>query len=171
MPGALTSHRNRGAGLIEVLLALLLVAIATLGLAALQLSARQLGHQASQRSQAVALAADLLERMRANPSVLPRYAVAATGAASGIELAEPALDCRLAHCEPVPMSTWDLWQWTGALDGLATGGAGNGLFRAIGRVAVAGGRVEVAISWQGKLDLDGRRRSLQLVSFVGGEVR
>lgn len=57
---------QRGVSLIEVLVALLLLAIGVLGAAALQLNALKYNHAASARTQATFLAYDMADRMRAN---------------------------------------------------------------------------------------------------------
>lgn len=56
----------RGVGLIEVLIAMVVLAVGLLGLAALQASALKLAHQADIRSQATFLAYEMADRMRAN---------------------------------------------------------------------------------------------------------
>ena len=56
-----------GATLIEVLITLLITTVGLLGLAALQLGALKGTSDSAQRSQAVWLMQDLVERMRANP--------------------------------------------------------------------------------------------------------
>lgn len=58
--------RQRGAGLIEVMVAILVLAIGLLGIAGMQLVSLQNNHSAALRSQAVVLAYDALDRMRAN---------------------------------------------------------------------------------------------------------
>jgi len=57
---------QRGATLIEALVALLVLSIGLLGVAALQVQALRSNHGAHLRSQATVLAADILDRMRAN---------------------------------------------------------------------------------------------------------
>lgn len=64
-PVAPTSASQRGATLIEVLVAVVVLAIGLLGLAGLQMTGLQSNHSASLRSQASLLAYDLSDRMRA----------------------------------------------------------------------------------------------------------
>lgn len=61
-----SQHRQSGATLIEVLVAIVVLAIGLLGLAGLQISSLQSNHSAYYRSQATILAYDLTDRMRAN---------------------------------------------------------------------------------------------------------
>src|SRR5690606_5834816 len=58
-----------GAGLIEVLITVLILAIGLLGLAALQTRSLQYNHASALRSQANILASDILDRMRINRKV------------------------------------------------------------------------------------------------------
>lgn len=58
--------RQRGAGLIEVMVAVLVLALGLLGIAGMQLVSLQNNHSAALRSQAVLLAYDAIDRMRAN---------------------------------------------------------------------------------------------------------
>lgn len=178
---------GRGFSLVEVAVSLLLISVATLGLAGLQISARAMGFQALQRTEAAALAADLLERMRANRTALPDYAVDGGGAAAGGTLSEPGRDCSHVPCSAADRAHWDTREWLRALDGAAAGGASGGLVRPLGCVAVDGRLVTVEIAWEGHRDLsdpavgdgcgsglygpgDARRQLLRLVSFIG-EVR
>lgn len=58
--------RQRGVGLIEVLIAVLVLAIGLLGIAALQATALRNGQSSFERSQAVIQTYAILDRMRAN---------------------------------------------------------------------------------------------------------
>jgi len=67
MKRALHKHpRQRGASLIEVLVAFLLLSIGLLGMSALQINALQNSHSSLQRSQATMLAHFMMDAMRAN---------------------------------------------------------------------------------------------------------
>lgn len=62
-------QRQRGAGLLEVLIAVLVLSVGLLGLASLQLNALRFNNSAFLRSQATILAYDIADRMRANRPV------------------------------------------------------------------------------------------------------
>lgn len=62
----LTTRRNRGFTLIEVLVSLVVLSMGLLGVAALQLTSLRNNTSAAQRSQATFLAYDIADRMRAN---------------------------------------------------------------------------------------------------------
>ncbi|WP_286221890.1 type IV pilus modification protein PilV [Marinobacter apostichopi] len=71
-----------GIGLIEILIAVLVLGIGILGVASTQVVSMQMNSQSQNRSQAVLLAEDLFDRIRANPANPAGYALAA-GAAQG----------------------------------------------------------------------------------------
>lgn len=145
--------RQAGVGLIEVAIAILVLSIGALGLAGLQVTAKRAGFDAVQRSEATALAADLLERMRANRQALSAYRSAGVGAAAGTGLPEPGNDCRQVDCSPAELAQWDMWQWQQSLNGAATLGPTaervGGLVDPLGCVTVAGRRTTVEITWRG----------------------
>ena len=65
-PGGARWGRGAGFSLIEVLIALVVLSVGLLGLAALQAEGLRSSSTAFQRTQAVLLASDLMDRMRAN---------------------------------------------------------------------------------------------------------
>jgi type IV pilus assembly protein PilV len=80
--------RPRGFTLVETLIALLVLSIGLLGIAALYLEALQFGRSAQYRTQAVSIAADLAERIRANRVPVDAYTGSGAGARSSADLAE-----------------------------------------------------------------------------------
>ncbi|MGO1061995.1 type IV pilus modification protein PilV [uncultured Acinetobacter sp.] len=69
-------NTQKGVGLIEVLVALLLLAIGILGFVGLQLRAMDAANEATDRTIAINIARDLAERMRVNKSELAEYKTA-----------------------------------------------------------------------------------------------
>jgi type IV pilus modification protein PilV len=99
----MSAPRNiAGVGLIEVLVAVTILAFGMLGIAAMQATALRNGQSASQRSQAVVATYAILERMRAN------YAVAGNG---GYDLA--AMTC--APPNAGDLAATDLHDWVESL--------------------------------------------------------
>ncbi|NEV64733.1 type IV pilus modification protein PilV [Thiorhodococcus minor] len=107
-------RKQHGFGLLEVLIAMVVLGVGILGMAHLQASALRLNHSASLRSQASNIAYDILDRMRANraeavktpspygaalaatpPSCSPGTLSGATVAARDIEAWRSALACQL----------------------------------------------------------------------------
>lgn len=99
----MTGPRNiAGVGLVEVLVAVTVLAFGMLGIAAMQATALRNGQSASQRSQAVVATYAILERMRAN------HAVAGNG---GYDLA--AMTC--APPNTGDLAATDLHDWIESL--------------------------------------------------------
>jgi len=108
-----------GVGMIEVLVTLLIVSVGFLNMAALQTAAKKSNFDSVQRTTAVMLAHDIVERMRANPVVLDNYLTAGNGVGGGT-LAVPAQDCtNAAGCTPNQLAAWDLYQWELVIDGVS----------------------------------------------------
>lgn len=72
-----------GVGLIEILIAVLVLGIGILGVASTQVVSMQMNAQSQSRSQAVLLAEDMLDRIRANPTNPNAYALANGNAVGG----------------------------------------------------------------------------------------
>ena len=88
--------RQTGVGLVEVLVALVLLSIAVLGFVALQIRAITASNEATMNVQATNIARDLAERMRINRSGLTGY-VANTD----------TTNCATAFCSPENMAKYD----------------------------------------------------------------
>lgn len=76
----------RGYALLEVLIAIVILAVGLLGLAKLQASTRQLEMEAYQRAQAVVLLQDMVARMTANRKSVSCYAITTNNAAGAPSL-------------------------------------------------------------------------------------
>jgi len=85
-------RRDGGFSLVEVLVALLVLAIGLLGLAALQAQGLRFNHDAFVRTQATHLAYDIVDRMRVNNTNVAAYTAADTGTACDPLVAGAAMD-------------------------------------------------------------------------------
>ncbi|MGB5146969.1 MAG: type IV pilus modification protein PilV [Porticoccaceae bacterium] len=159
--------RARGATLIEVLIAVLVLAVGILGLMGLQINGKRTNYAALQRSAAVSLAQDMMNRMRANPNVAPTVTFLDTnydtgsytgdGVGGGTITTTPK-DCAVvdAACSPTQLAAYDLWAWEKQLDDAVTS---NGLINPTGCIdvdlsAADGSLVTVIVAWESKIDLD-----------------
>lgn len=110
---------NRGFSLVEVLVALFVLAIGVLGVVGLQVVGLQNNTDALNRTQAVLLANGILDRIRANP-----------GAVYTIGVNEPppqgAVDCMTTSCTPQQISDFDIVLWKCALGRFSDDGACQG---------------------------------------------
>jgi len=98
---------NCGFTMIEALIAATVLAVGMLGNAAMLLHSLQANRLALQRTQAVALAADIADRMRA-----VRVAAASFTLAAGRTLAAPATSCDAANpCSPEEIAAIELYSW------------------------------------------------------------
>ncbi len=146
-------NRQRGLGLIEVLISIAVIAVGILGSLSMQLSAKRVNHEAVQRSQASALAMDLLERMRVNPDSMAGYV---STWKHGDAIAAAGTDCVAATCSSAAMAAYDLEQWLEAVSGEneqrdVTGGGAEaigGLTSPSVCVSAASGFVTVALAWK-----------------------
>lgn len=98
-------QRNQvGVGLIEVLVALLVLAIGVLGFVALQYRAVEASSESESRIQAINVARDLAEKIRINRTALNTYA---TVVARNNITALPTPNCFTQECTPVQKATFD----------------------------------------------------------------
>lgn len=169
----------RGLSLIEVLITLTILLIGLLGLAGLIIQGHRASYEAYQRHQALMLANDIAERIKANQGVMPgadnltiadRYVAAAPvddplgdPAATGmwVDLQNGSLtDCGAAVCNREQLADYDLALWEGLLLGVAERRAGTDA--SIGGIQQARGCIEgplaapapentyrVSVVWQG----------------------
>ncbi|MEX1032927.1 MAG: type IV pilus modification protein PilV [Cellvibrionaceae bacterium] len=147
-----TFNQQLGVGLIEVLVAVLVLSVGILGLVSMQLTAKRTGNESVQRITAVYLAQGLAEKMRMNKGQLPAYVLDwpnETPAAAGT-------DCSAAACTAEQLAAYDLNQWITELQGAAelrtVAGSDistGGLLDPSACVTNNAGMVTIAIAWKG----------------------
>ena len=142
-----------GASLVEVLIAVFVLAVGLLGTASLQLTSKRSNLEARDRASATLLAQGLAERMRLNPRELATYTNAGAGRTlDGATMA--AVDCS-AGCTDAQMALYDLYQVERALAGAAESLGGNDVGGVSApRVCITGpnggaGIYTIAIAWRG----------------------
>lgn len=96
-----SANSQRGVGLVEVLVALLLLGIAVIGFAALQVRAVSSTHDALYRTQGMAIAQEMVERIRANPRQLATYRLGTSGSTT-------PTSCITATCNATTMAQFDI---------------------------------------------------------------
>ena len=162
--------RAHGFTLIEILVSLTLIAVGLLGLAQLIVKGQRASFEAYQRQQAIALANDMLEKIKANRARAADYAVAApvaTPLGEGLRFNDlttgTLTNCAAVPCTPDLLAIFDAAYWDGLLQGTTetfNGGANNagGAINARGCVEVVVAAVapstlatyRVTVSWQGR---------------------
>lgn len=102
--------RQGGFSMIEVLISLVLIAVAMLGQAGLQANALRFAKSGALRMQAVFLSNELAERMESNKTgaIAGNYVVAS---ASSTVLTS-ATDCMTSACSSSVLAAYDMAEWT-----------------------------------------------------------
>jgi len=154
---------NRGFSMIELLVAVLVMGIGVLGITGLQMVSLQNNRGALMRAEAVELAYDMMDRIRANPIGTPP-GNAYNGVALGDTPAAPT-NCNAGNCTEAQMAGFDLAVWKCSLgnynaDGVCTTLRDNGVLPPVtaqpglpsgdGSIAVdnATGVITITIQWQ-----------------------
>ena len=101
-------NRQVGFSMLEVMIALVLIAFTLLGQAGLQASALKLNKSADLRIQAVILADEIAERIEANKTVALTGAYAASLSTSP---STASADCLAANCSATNLASYDLSIW------------------------------------------------------------
>jgi type IV pilus assembly protein PilV len=96
--------RHRGFTLVEVLVALVVLSVGMLGIAGLYLEGLRAGRTALYRTNAINLAADMADRIRANPAAGVAYAGTGPGADGGC--VNGPVDCTAAALAADDWSDW-----------------------------------------------------------------
>jgi type IV pilus assembly protein PilV len=109
-----------GFTMVEVLVALVVLAIGLLGIAALYLNSLQAGRTAVYRTEAVTLAADLADRIRMNRTAQGAYATLFADA----EVAVPACSTT-GGCSDADLAATDLSTWKASIAQLLPNGQGQ----------------------------------------------
>ncbi|MCH7831107.1 MAG: type IV pilus modification protein PilV [Proteobacteria bacterium] len=108
------NNRQRGFSLVEVLITLVIMSVGMLGIAGLYVQSMQAGRTSMFRHNAVTLAGDVADRIRANPGAGIAYA-APNGANNNC--VNGGVDC-----SPAQMAAHDILQWKNqAIDTLPAG--------------------------------------------------
>jgi len=134
------SRRQNGASLIEVMVALLVLAIGMLGFAGMQTRGIQAGRQAFLHSQAAFLAEDMVERIRANAAQKVAYAMLPSDAGVNNH-------CDTTICSPANLRGWDQYMWQQRVGRTLPGGKGS-ITSALGSNAYATVTVQVTYTFE-----------------------
>lgn len=128
---------TNGFTLVELMVAILVLAIGLLGLAGLQVTGLSSNHNAYLRTQATLLAQDMADRMRDNRGNLAAYAGTYAGTAS--PASPPCEASSSSPCSSADLVGSDIFAWT---QGLAQLPGGVGTITAVG-----GGVYTISIQW------------------------
>ena len=150
--------------MIEVLVAILVIAIGLLGIAALQARATSSEFESYQRSQAVSLAFDMAERIRTNRANKGFFKALSDATSGNGYFGTPGTNSYALDCSLLDRANQDLCEWNDLLLGAAETRSGSNLGAMAGArgcifydptTEIAGapdtGVFTVAVSWQGTL--------------------
>ena len=113
-------NKNAGFTLIEVLIAMLVLAVGLLGLAGLQAASLKNNQSTYNRSQAIQLTYDLADRMRANVAGAATYTAILPSAATEKANCLTTIGCTLAD-----MAENDLYEWNNTMNSLLPSSTGT----------------------------------------------
>ena len=149
-------HRHiRGFSLLEVLIAAVVLSFGLLGLVAMQVTAKFSSYEARQRTIAIWLANDLVERARINKD---SWAGQGTTVVSGNAILDmPSCannNGTMSDCSRTERQALDLFYWQQSLLGTAVSGAASPLQSPVGCVIRgANNSLTIGIFWQGRESL------------------
>jgi len=123
-------RQQRGVGMIEILVAVLIFAIGLLGVGGMQIFALKMNTNAEIRTRANLLAMDMVERMRANPSQWDEYPMTAAECSSAVSDSPSSTD----------IAALDRSLWCQKLERELPEGEGT--------IAMTNGVVTITLNWQ-----------------------
>lgn len=128
------SQRVGGFTLIEVLIALVILSVGMLGIAGLYVTSMQAGRTSILRHNAVTLAGDIADRIRANPRAGPAYALAG----ANNNCVDGGVNCTLGQ-----MAAHDIFLW----DQQAANTMPNGTVNIVFNNGVAPPTYQITVAW------------------------
>lgn len=174
-------RQQRGFALIEIMVTVLVISFGLISLAGLQLATKRGGNSSYQRSIALSVANEMLERISTNATVAGSYSTGLDTPLGAASLgAAPPTNCLVAACTPLQMSTWDRWNWERRLDGFniisPDASAASGLIEPRGCVVFTPtdptepntGLVRVIVSWRSLTDTVDQATSVDVTCGAAG---
>lgn len=154
-------NRETGVGLIEVLIAVVIMSLGFLAAARLQVEGMRFSQSAYYQSQAQFLASDMIDRMRRNmPGVL-------AGEYDNMSTSAQAAQQNCKSCTPAQTANRDLFEWSASLHPLTNA---NGFIPAlyapasgqITRVGNIGQRYAIVMNWTEPVQGNDENQSLRI---------
>lgn len=149
--GAGRAARARGFTLVEVLITIVVTAIGLLTVAGLQAASKRVSYESAQRTAAIALAQDMVERIRANPGARASYLTASL-ANQDATSATLGTDCAATTCTSTELAAYDVYLWGQKLLGVEEKSgttAAGGLLDPTGCIRQTGSIYRVVVAWRG----------------------
>ena len=141
-------RRERGIGLLEILIAVVVISVGFLAAARMQVEGMRFSQGAYFQSQAHFLANDMVERMRSNPTGMK------LGAYDALDTRDAVVspNCATTDCTPAEQARQDAFDWRAYLDPATAGSnvvlPGSASESPSGTVTALGaGRYRVRLTW------------------------
>lgn len=138
-----TAFRDSGFTLVEALVALVVLSIGMLGIAALYVDSLRTGRDAVTRSNAVMLASDMADRIRANRQGGANYVKAVTDV--GTSNSNCLQGGTSGSCTSAVMAAHDISQWNTALAAALPSGTGSIAF--VAATATTAAIYTITVNW------------------------
>lgn len=116
-PSSKQMKTQQGVGLIEVLVAVLILTVGILGLVGLQTRALQFSQESMLQSQAMMMAYEMTDRIRANKTSADDYEVMYG------ENVTATQNCQTGNCTPAQLALYELSEWKTNVASLPSGDA------------------------------------------------
>jgi type IV pilus assembly protein PilV len=153
------SH-SRGFTMVEMLVALVVLSIGMLGIAGLFAVSLRSGGSAIQRMQAVNLASDMADRIRANRRAAGSYAATTTATGTNNNCSGPSA----VICTPSLMAANDIYVWKQAVAGAFKGGQATGqIVYVAAALTTQPSTYTITVSWREQAQAIGATDSAQSV--------
>lgn len=146
-PHLTKAQRHTGIGLVEVLVALVIMSVGMLGIASLYVTSLQAKTTSYSRMKAINLAQDIADRIRANSAAVSDYALT--------ESTTPdQSNCSSRNCTGTEMAHFDLYEWDQLIRDTSNGmGLPGQIKRSIsitGDTGTSTATVTINLTWQEK---------------------
>lgn len=161
-------HSQRGIGLLEVLITILIVGVGFLAIARMQIGSLKFSQSAYFQSQAYLLASEMVERIRLNPDGVDAGEYDSMSTTSGSSA--NTLACSASGCSASEQAALDLAVWSQAINPASTGVIpalpSSASIAAAGSVTrLDNDRFVVSVAWSETIDGVETEESIQ-ISFV-----
>ena len=145
--------RQAGFTMIEVLVALIIIVLGLLGLAGMQVRMQQAEFESYQRTQALILLYDMVDRINTHRVTASCFAfTSGTGTPYLGVSANASPACAVSDATNNAAAVTSMNEWSSLLQGAAVSGNAGAMVGARGCVSLNAGVYTVAVAWQGTVD-------------------
>jgi type IV pilus assembly protein PilV len=145
--------RQAGFTMIEVLVALIIIVLGLLGLAGMQVRMQQAEFESYQRTQALILLYDMVDRINTHRVTASCFAfTSGTGTPYLGVSANASPACTVSDTTNNAAAVTSMNEWSSLLQGAAVSGNAGAMVGARGCVSLNAGVYTVAVAWQGTVD-------------------